>query len=65
MNDLLKNPVFVFIAGLLALYLVFTLLKVVINLSWLFVLAFAVLFIVNARFRSIVRGFFNGLFKRD
>jgi hypothetical protein len=65
MNDLLKNPVFVFLAGLLALYLLFSVLKVVINLAWVFVLAFVVLFVVNARFRGIVRNFFNGLFKRD
>lgn len=65
MNDLLKNPFFVFLAGLIALWLVFKLLKVVIGLFWLFVLAFAVLFLVNARFRAIVQSFFKSIFRSD
>jgi hypothetical protein len=64
MNDLFKNPFVVFIAGLLALWLVFRLLGVLLNLFWLFVLAFVVLFIVNARFRGLVRTFFNTVFNR-
>lgn len=64
MNDLLKNPIVVFFAGLLALWLAFKLLNVFLNLFWLFVLAFVVLFIVNARFRGLVKSFFNALFNR-
>ena len=63
MNDLLKNPFFVFLAGLIALWLVFKLLNVFVNLFGLFVLAFVVLFIVNARFRNLVQSFFKTLFR--
>jgi hypothetical protein len=64
MNELLKNPLVVFIAGLLGLWLAFKLLNVVLNLFWVFVLAFVVLFIVNDRFRRIVRSFFNSVFNK-
>ncbi len=64
MNDLMKNPIAVFVAGLLALWLVFYLLKVVINLFWIFALAFVILFIVNPRFRGIVKMFFNNIFNK-
>lgn len=63
MNDLLKNPFFVFLAGLIALWLVFKVLKIFISLFGLFVLAFIVLFIVNARFRNLVQSFFRQLVK--
>lgn len=63
MNDALKNPLVVFIAGLLALWLLFYFLKVVINLFWLFVLAFVILFVVNERFRRLVRSFLSSIFK--
>ncbi len=63
MNDLLKNPFFVFLAGLIALWLVFKLLNVFVNLFGLFVLAFVVLFILNARFRNLVQSFFRTLFR--
>ena len=65
MNDLLKNPFFVFLAGLISLWLVFKLLKVFISLFGLFVLAFVVLFIVNARFRNLVQSFFKSIFRSD
>ncbi len=65
MNDLLKNPFFVFLAGLIALWLAFKLLKVFISLFGLFVLAFVVLFIVNERFRSLVTTFFKTLFRSN
>lgn len=61
MNDLLKNPIVVFFAGLLALWLAFKLLNVFLGF---FVLAFVVLFIVNDRFRGLVRTFFNSIFNR-
>lgn len=64
MNDLLKNPFLVFIAGLLILYLVFMVLKVFINLFWLVILAFIILFFVNSKFRNTVRSFLNSLFNR-
>ena len=64
MNDLLKNPIVVFIAGLLAIWLAFKLLNIFLGLAWLFVLAFVVLFIVNERFRNLVRSFFNSIFNR-
>lgn len=64
MNDLLKNPFAVFFAGLLALWLLFKLLNIFLGLFWLFVLAFVVLFIVNDRFRRVVRSFLNSIFNR-
>lgn len=62
MNDLIKNPIAAFLAGLLALWLLFYFLKVVINLFWVFVLAFVVLFFVNDRFRRAVRMFLSSIF---
>ena len=64
MNDLLKNPIIVFFAGLLALWLVFKLLNIVLGMFWLFVLAFVVLFIGNDRFRNLIKSFFNSIFNR-
>lgn len=64
MNDLLKNPIVVLLAGLLTLWLAFKLLHAFLSLFWLFVLAFIVFFIVNDRFRNLVKGFFNALFNR-
>lgn len=64
MNDLLKNPVLLFIAGVIALWLVFKLLKIFLSLFWLFVLVFLVMFIVNADFRNGLRRFFNAIFNR-
>lgn len=63
MNDLMKNPFAVFIAGLLALWLFFKVMKIVIGLSWLFVLAFVILFAVNDRFRYLVQSFFKSIFR--
>lgn len=65
MNDALKNPILVFIAGLLAIWLAFKVLKIVASLAWVVVLAFVVLFIVNPRFRGIVQRFFAGLFNNN
>jgi hypothetical protein len=63
-RELMKNPFFVFVAGLLAIWVIFTLLKTFLSLSWLFVLGFIVLFIINERFRDTVQAFFKGLFNR-
>lgn len=62
MNNVLKNPIAAFFAGLLILWLLFYFLKVVINLFWIFVLAFVILFFVNDRFRRAVRIFLNSIF---
>lgn len=64
MNDLLKNPIIAFFAGLLALWLIYYLLKLTISLFWVFVLAFVVLYFINERFRRSVRVFFDSLFNR-
>ncbi|MDX1912664.1 MAG: hypothetical protein SFV22_14325 [Saprospiraceae bacterium] len=64
MNDLLKNPFFVFLAGLIVLWLVFKVLKIFISFFGLFVLAFVVLFIVNDRFRRLVQTFFKSIFSK-
>lgn len=63
MNDLIKNPIVAFIAGLLILWLVFKALHVVINLFWVFVLAFIILYFVNDRFRRAVRMFLGSIFR--
>ncbi|HAD14175.1 MAG TPA: hypothetical protein DCF33_17255 [Saprospirales bacterium] len=63
MNDLLKNPFFVFLAGLIALWLVFKVLKVFISFFGLFVIAFIVLYVLNERFRRLVQGFFKAIFR--
>ncbi len=64
MNDLLKNPLALFVAGILALWLAFKLLKVFLSLFWIFVIVFIVLFVSNERFRSAVQAIFTGLFNR-
>ncbi len=61
---MIKNPFIAFIAGLLAIWLIFKLLKVFLSLFWLFVLAFVILFVINERFRDTVQAFFRGLFNR-
>mgnify|MGYP000881566483 CR=1 FL=1 len=65
MNDLHKNPILAFLAGLLALWLIYFVLKLTISLFWVFVLAFVVLYFINDRFRRSVRMFFNSLFNRN
>ncbi len=64
MNDLLKNPVAVFVAGLILLWLIFKVLKIFIGMFWIFVLAFVILFFVNDRFRRAVRMFLDSIFRR-
>lgn len=64
MNDVLKNPVVVFLTGLLLLWLVFKILKVMISVFWVFILAFIILFFVNDRFRRAVRMFLGSIFRR-
>lgn len=64
MNDLLKNPIFAFLAGLIILWLAFKILKVVIGMFWIFVLAFIILYFVNDRFRRAIRMFLNNLFRQ-
>ena len=64
MNDLLKNPIFAFLAGLIILWLAFKVLKVVISMFWIFVLAFIILYFVNDRFRRAIRIFLGSIFRR-
>ena len=64
MNDLIKNPIIAFFAGLLALWLIYFLLKLTIGLYWLLPLAFVILYLTNSRFRSSVRTFFTSLFSK-
>lgn len=64
MNDLLKNPIFAFLAGLIILWLAFKVLKVVVGMFWIFVLAFIILYFVNDRFRRGLRIFLNSIFRR-
>lgn len=64
MNDLIKNPLIAFLAGLLILWLAFKLLKVVISFFWIFVLAFIILYFINDRFRLAVRTFLDSIFRR-
>ena len=65
MNDLIKNPVIAFFAGLLALWLLYFLLRLTIGLFWIFPLAFVILYFTNSRFRSSVRTFFDSLFNKS
>ncbi|MBX2891877.1 MAG: hypothetical protein KF734_13165 [Saprospiraceae bacterium] len=65
MNDLIKNPFVAFIAGLLALWLIYFLLKLTINFFWVFVLAFVLLYFINDRFRRSVRLFLNSIFNKN
>jgi hypothetical protein len=58
MNDWLKNPFVVLLAGLLSLWLVFKVLRIVVNGFWVIAVAFFVLFLFNERFRRALRAFF-------
>jgi hypothetical protein len=63
MNDILKNPIALFFAGLLALWLAFKLLSIFVSFFWLVLIVFAVLFVVNPKFRNILRGLFKMFIK--
>jgi hypothetical protein len=63
MNDALKNPFLLLIAGVLAIWLAFKVLKVFLNLFWVIVLVFVVMFIFNERFRTAIQSIFNSLFR--
>jgi hypothetical protein len=64
MNDFLKNPLALFAAGILTLWLIFKLAKVLLGLFWIIVIVFIVLFITNDRFRNAIRAIFTGIFNR-
>ena len=64
MNDLIKNPIVAFFAGLLALWLIYMLLRLTIGLFWLLPLAFVILYFTNSGFRRSVRMFFGNLFNK-
>lgn len=63
MRELLKNPFFVFLAGLAALWLLFTVLKIFMSFFGLIVLAFVVLYVLNDTFRKVVQSFFRRIFR--
>jgi len=63
MRELLKNPFFVFFAGLVLLWLLFSLLKIFMSFFGLIVLAFVVLYALNGTFRKIVQSFFRRIFR--
>ena len=65
MNDLIKNPIIAFFAGLLALWLIYFFLKLTIGLFWLLPLAFIILYVTNSSFRRSVRMFFSNLFNKS
>jgi len=65
MNDILKNPIALLFAGLLALWLIFKVVKSILSLFGVVVIVFIVLFIVNDRFRAAIRGIFDGLFNKN
>jgi hypothetical protein len=60
-KGLLQNPIVVFFLGLAALWLFFKILKIFVSFFGLFLLAFVVLFFVNARFRHLVKNFFANI----
>jgi hypothetical protein len=65
MNELFKNPIIGLIAGLLALWLLYSLLRLTIGLFWLLPLAFIILYFTNSSFRRSVRVFFSSLFNKS
>lgn len=62
MNETLRNPLVLFLAMLLALWLAVKLLKIALSLWWLIAVVLIVAFIVDPRFRSRVQRFFNSIF---
>lgn len=65
MNDLVKNPVIAFFAGLLVLWLIYFLLRLTIGLFWILPLAFVILYFTNERFRRSVRVFLSSIFNKS
>lgn len=62
MNDLLKNPLILFVAMLLAVWLLIKLLKLALWMSGPIILILVLAFVLNGDFRRSVRSFFNGIF---
>jgi predicted metal-binding membrane protein len=63
MNDLLKNPIALFVAGILTLWLAFKVMKVFLSFFWIIVVIFVIMFAFNDRFRDSIRLFFAGIFR--
>jgi ABC-type multidrug transport system fused ATPase/permease subunit len=63
MNEALKNPILLLVAAVLAIWLILKVLKVVLNLGGIIIIAFILMFILNERFRNIVRALFQRLTK--
>jgi ABC-type bacteriocin/lantibiotic exporter with double-glycine peptidase domain len=63
MNDALKNPILLLIAGLLVLVLVWKVLKIFLNLFWIIPIGFILLFIFSPAFRELVQKVFNRMFR--
>jgi hypothetical protein len=63
MNEILKNPIGQVVVVIIALWLVLKFFGTIINLVALAIVIFAVLYFVNPRFRSILRGFTKIFFK--
>lgn len=63
MRDMLKNPFLVFLAGLILLWLIFKVLKIVMSSFGLIVLAFIVLYAANEDFRHKVQSILKSIFR--
>lgn len=63
MNDALKNPFIVFIAGLIGIWLLFKVLKIVVNMGGVIMIVFVLMFIFHPPFRVKVQQFLAGIFK--
>lgn len=63
MNDALKNPIILLVAAVLVIWLILKVLKVVLNFGGIIIIAFILMFILNERFRNMVRGLFQRLTK--
>jgi hypothetical protein len=63
MNDSLKNPILLLIAGLLVLVLLRQVLKIFLSLFWIIPIGFVLLFIFSPAFRELVQKIFSRMFR--
>ncbi|MFZ4475890.1 MAG: hypothetical protein ACOYPR_11900 [Saprospiraceae bacterium] len=63
LKDLMKNPFTAVLVIIVALFVIWFVLKIAVSLFWVFVLAAVVLYFVNDNFRNSVQRIFKSIFK--
>jgi|GEM_PF-1015276 len=63
LKDLMKNPFTAVLVIIVALFVIWFVLKIAVSLFWVFVLAAIVLYFVNDRFKNSINRIFRSLTK--